>query len=140
PLDLTPAQVSKNSHLSASENQVSAKPPDPSVKIIRFPRTVQPQPSAPQEPSLVEAELRFLRQQVEQLVANAPAQNKPKPDPFTFLPPIQVPANCRMDYPKYDGTGDPARHVRTFRSYARLYAHDSALMAYLFQFALEGEP
>src|SRR5262249_34682348 len=63
-----------------------------------------------------------------------------KPDPFTLLPPIEIPVNCRMDYLKYNGIGDPARHVRTFRSYARLYAHDTALMAYLFQFALEGEP
>src|SRR5262249_39756568 len=64
PLDLTSAQASKNSHSSAPENQISAKPADPPVKIIRFPRTVQPQPSAPQGPSPVEAELRFLRQQV----------------------------------------------------------------------------
>src|SRR5262249_9337757 len=74
------------------------------------------------------------------MMASSPAQNKPKPDPFTLLPPIDISANCRTDSPKYNGTGDPACHVRTFRSYARLHAHDYALMAYLFQFTLEGEP
>src|SRR5262249_15181468 len=59
PLDLTPAQASRNSHSSAPENQVHAKPAEPPVKILQFPQLVQPQPSAPQEPSPVEAKLRF---------------------------------------------------------------------------------
>src|SRR5262249_27229254 len=59
PLDLTPAQASRNSHPFAPENQIPSKPAEPPIKILRFPQAVQLQPSAPQEPSPMETELRF---------------------------------------------------------------------------------
>src|SRR5262249_12516604 len=96
-------------------------------------------PSAP-PPSPLEAKMDRLQQQVEQFLANVAVQGKRKPDPFDLLPAVKIPANCRLDYPKYNGTRDPARHVRVFRSYTRDHAHDKYLLAYLFQFALEGEP
>jgi len=51
-----------------------------------------------------------------------------------------MPPNCRTDYPKYNGTGDPASHIMTFRSCTRAYVDDQPLLAYLFQFTLEGDP
>jgi len=96
-------------------------------------------PSAPpQESTVMETKLDQLQRQFEQFLASS--QGKRKIDPFDLLPTVKIPPNCRLDYPKYNGTGDPARHPRVFRSYTRDHAHDKYLLAYLFQFALEGEP
>src|SRR5262249_20622254 len=103
---LTPIQTQS----SRSVIPPSQRNPSP----VRSPVPVQsmaPTPSAPpQNPSLLEAKMERLQQQVEQFLAHAAAQGKRKPDPFDLLPTVKIPANCRLDYPKYNGTGDPAHH------------------------------
>jgi len=77
---------------------------------------------------------------MEHMMVRLDPKSRKKQDPFDLLPPFEIMPNCRLDYPKYNGTGDPSRHIRTFRSCTRAYANNKALLAYLFQYALEGEP
>jgi len=128
----TPAQA------STARTVIPLNSANPTMGAIPA-QSFTPTPSAPpQEPTAVETRLEQLQQQFDQLLASS--QGKRKTDPFDLLPTVKIPPNCRLDYPKYNGTGDPARHLRVFRSYTRDHAHDKYLLAYLFQFALEGEP
>src|SRR5262249_5937413 len=112
--------------------------PEPIQPATPHPSTHQP--SAPLEPHPLESQMKLIQQQMDQMMATLNPQIKKKHDPFDLLPPVEIPVNCRLDYPKYNGTGDPSRHIRTFRSRTRAYASNKALLGYLFQYALEGEP